>query len=184
MLYYTLYNQSANILICDFNPKYMNALDIIILLCFIPALIQGYRKGFISQAAAIVGLLAGVWMSFEFASKVSAWLSEWIKTSEQVLNVISFAVILLIVILVLNVLGNLLEKIIKVIMLGWLNRLLGIALSVIQCWLILGILIIMFNSLNETFEFVEEAKLAESVLYTPLKETVDTFFPYLKQFIK
>ena len=51
----------------------MNILDIIIILCFIPILIGGYKKGFINQAISIVALLVGAWTASALASKVSAW---------------------------------------------------------------------------------------------------------------
>ena len=75
----------------------MNILDIILLLCFIPAVISGLRKGFIAQVVAIISLVLGIWLSVRFASAAGAWLGQWIEASQQLLNVISFAVIFIVV---------------------------------------------------------------------------------------
>ena len=161
----------------------MNILDIIILICFIPALIQGIRKGFVSQVVAIVSIVAGVYLSFEFSELVSGWISQYIEGSEQVLKITSFALILIVVIAGLTAFGKLIEKMIKIVMLGWLNRLLGAAFSLLKCALIVGLIIMAFNSLNTSFNFVDEAKLAESALYPPLKSFAYKVFPYLKELI-
>ena len=118
----------------------MNILDIILLLCFIPAVISGLRKGFIAQVVAIISLVLGIWLSVRFASAAGAWLGQWIEASQQLLNVISFAVIFIVVVFALAALGKLTEKTIKIIMLGWLNKLLGVVFSMLKCMLILGFL--------------------------------------------
>jgi len=161
----------------------MNILDIIILICLIPAVVQGIRKGFISQAISIVSLVVGVWASARFANIVGDWISRYITASEQILKVVAFAIILVAVFVVLGLLGRLLEGVIKLIMLGWLNKLLGVVFSLIKSFLILGIVVLAFNSLNATFGFVKPEVLADSVLYPVVKDLADAVFPYLKSLL-
>lgn len=159
----------------------MNILDIILLICFIPALVQGFRKGFISQVIAIISIIAGVWMSARFSLAVSEWLAQYIQGSEQVLKVIAFALVFLIVIAILAAVGKVLEGTIKLVMLGWLNRLLGAAFSLLKSGLIIGLIIMAFCSLNNTFHFVSDEILNQSVLFPPLRDTAYNIFPYLKE---
>ncbi len=161
----------------------MNTLDIILLICFIPALVQGFRKGFISQAIAIISIIAGVWMSARFADVVSGWLGQYIQGSEQVLKVVAFALIIVAVIVGLTLLGKLLESTIRLVMLGWVNRLLGVIFSLLKTGLIVGLLIMAFCSLNDTFKFVNEETLNSSVLFPPLKNLAYSVFPYLKDLL-
>lgn len=161
----------------------MNILDIILLICFVPAVVQGFRKGFISQVIAIISIIAGVWLSVQFASPVTAWLAQYIQGSEQVLKVVSFALIFIAVAAGLAILGKLIEGTMKLIMLGWLNRLLGVIFSLIKAGLIVGLVIMAFCSLNNTFNFVSEETLSQSVLFPPLKNMAYTVFPYLKDLL-
>ncbi len=161
----------------------MNILDIILLICFVPAVVQGFRKGFISQVIAIISIIAGVWLSVQFASPVTAWLAQYIQGSEQVLKVVSFALIFIAVAAGLAILGKLIEGTVKLIMLGWLNRLLGVIFSLIKAGLIVGLVIMAFCSLNNTFNFVSEETLSQSVLFPPLKNMAYTVFPYLKDLL-
>lgn len=159
----------------------MSILDVILLICFIPALIQGLKKGFISQVISIVSLIAGVWMSFEFSTAVSAWLAQYVEASEKLLKIASFAMIMIGVFIILGIVGKSLEGILKFVMLGWLNRLLGVVFAFIKTGLVIGIVIILFNSLNNSLNLVSEETLAQSVLYPPLKDMAYTIFPYLKE---
>lgn len=161
----------------------MNILDIIILLCLIPAIIQGIRKGFISQAISIVSIVVGIWASARFANLVTSWVSQYITASEQVLKIVAFALILVVVFVVLGLLGKLLESVLKLVMLGWVNKLLGVAFSLLKAVLILGLVIMLFNSLNSTFGFVKPEVLNESVLYQPLKSIADSVFPYIQNML-
>ncbi len=162
----------------------MNILDIILLICLIPAIFQGLRKGFISQAISIVSLVAGIWMSAKFADIVTEWVSKYLSASEQVLKLVSFILILIGVFIVLGLIGRLLEATFKFVMLGWLNRLLGLVFSLAKALLILSMIIVAFNSLNNTFGFVSKEVLDGSILYPPLKDLADTIFPYLKNIMK
>ena len=161
----------------------MNILDIILLICFVPAVIKGFQKGFISQVIAIISIIAGVWLSVQFASEVTVWLAQYIQGSEQVLKVVSFALIFIAVIAGLALLGRLIEGTVKLIMLGWLNRLLGVVFSMVKAALIVGLVIMAFCSLNNTFQLVSEDVLNQSVLFPPLKNMAYTVFPYLKDLL-
>lgn len=161
----------------------MNTVDIILLICFIPALVQGFRKGFISQIIAIISIILGAWLSFRFASEVSVWLAQYITGSEQILKITAFALILTAVIIGLALLGKLLESTFELVMLGWLNKLLGAAFSLVKAGLLIGLAIMVFCSLNNTFSLVSEEVLKESVLFPPLKDLAYTVFPYLKELL-
>ncbi|MBO6045001.1 MAG: CvpA family protein [Bacteroidales bacterium] len=161
----------------------MSTPDIIILICFLPAIISGITKGFIEQVIALVSLILGAWLAFKFSTVVSDWLKPYFEVSETVMNVISFAVIMVAVVLVLFVLSKILTGVTKLVMLGWLDRLLGLVFALLKAGLIIGILIILFDTLNVKFEFVEEKVLDESVLYAPIRDIAYMIFPYLKELL-
>lgn len=161
----------------------MSILDIILLICFIPALVQGVRKGFIAQVISIASIIIGIWASSRFTEVVSEWLGKYITVSDQVMKVVAFALIFIAVFLVLAAVGKLLEGMFKMVTLGWLNRLAGLVFALLKTSLILGILIMVFTSLNDTFDLVSEATLNESVLYPPLKEAAFKIFPYIKDML-
>lgn len=161
----------------------MNIIDIIILCCFIPAIIRGFSKGFVDQAYSLVALIAGVWLSFKFSGALGDWFVSFADLPAGVLHLIAFAVILLVVMFLVHLAGNVVEKLLKVVMLGWLNKLLGIVFAITKAVLVIGLVIILFDALNNTIPLVNEKSLSESILYQPVKDIANTVFPYLKELI-
>ena len=158
----------------------MSIIDIIILLFLIPALLSGLKKGLIAQLVAIAALILGAWMSCRFTTALGQWASGWIDADIRIINAIAFIVIFCGVVAILSLLGKLLEGVIKLIMLGWLNRLLGVVFAIMKWGLFLSLIVMLFDSLNTDLRFVPEEKIDESVLYKVLKGVADAIFPYIK----
>ncbi|MBR2609022.1 MAG: CvpA family protein [Bacteroidales bacterium] len=161
----------------------MNILDIIILVCLVPAVVVGLWKGFISQAISLISIIVGVWASARFANIVGEWLVKYLTVSESVIKVISFILILVVVIVVLYLVGRMLEGVIKLVTLGWLNKLLGVIFSLAKCVIILGVVVIAFNALNNAFDLVKPSVISDSVLYPIINDIADSVFPYLKRLL-
>lgn len=161
----------------------MNWIDIILILCFIPAIISGIRKGFISQVASIIIIVAGVWLSYEFSGQLSEWMSGWLHANENVIRVISFVVIFLIVAIILTLLTRVLEGLLKIILLGWLNKLLGFIFAILKYALILCLLVYVFDIINKGGAIIPENVLDDSVLYGALSHLNEIIFPYLQGFL-
>ena len=161
----------------------MATLDIILLVCFIPGIIRGLSKGFLEQALALVGIVLSVWAAFHFSSLVCTWLKPYLEVSETVLNVIAFALILVAISLAVLLVARLLTKVVELAMLGWLNKGLGVLAACAVTALVLGLLIILFETLNLKFQFVKADALSDSVLYGPLRDAAYVVFPYLKQLL-
>lgn len=106
-------------------------IDIIFLFILFLAVVKGWRKGLIlglfSMICGLIGLAAAVKLSAVLATHMKADLhmtSRW-------LPVIAFILVFVLVIMLISWAGRILEKLIKWIMLEWLNKLGGILLFVI-----------------------------------------------------
>ena len=161
----------------------METLDIIIVICFIPAIIRGLQKGFIEQAVALISLVLGAWIAFRSSSVVSVWLKPYLEVSETVMSVASFAIVVIVVVVLLFIAGRLLTGLVKLVMLGWLDRLLGLAFSLLKTALIIGLVVVLFDTINLKFELVDSSTLDASVLYGPIRDFAYIVFPYLKSLL-
>ena len=161
----------------------MNALDIIILLCFIPAIITGLKKGLVTQIFEIVSVIAGAWLSYRFSGLLCKYLAPYIETSEPILHIIAFVIIMIVAVLFFRLIGKGVETIVKLVLLGWLNKLLGVVFAILKVGLILGLVIIVFNTINAQVGLVKEEVLSSSVLYEPLKNAAYSVFPYFKELL-
>ena len=161
----------------------MGTLDIILLVCFIPALITGIAKGFVEQVVALASVILGTWLAFRFSAKLAEWLTPTFNLQGNLLQIISFAVIVILTILILHLAGRLLAGVLKLAMLGWLNRLLGFIFAIFKAALVLGMLITVFEGLNGQWNLVKPEVLADSPVYVALKGFALKVFPYLKGLI-
>ena len=152
----------------------MTILDIILLICFVPAIVTGITRGFVSQAVQIVAIILGAWAAFHFSSVICDWLSQYLTMDETVLKIVAFVLVVIVIVLILRLL--------RALSLGWFNGILGVAFGILKVGLILGLLIMVFEGLNASLELVDDKLLADSRVYTTLRELTEKVFPYLKSF--
>lgn len=166
-----------------FFIKQMGILDIILLICFIPALVHGIRKGFIEQIVSIVSIFAGAWLAFKFTAPLSTWLTQFINLEAKILHVLCFALVVVLVVLILFLIGRILTGTLKLVSLGWINSLLGILFALLKTALVIGLIIFVFDSLNSKWVIINPEILKDSVVYTALRDASLKVFPYLKSLL-
>lgn len=161
----------------------MNTLDIVILILFIPGIVRGMSKGFIEQAITLVGIVLSAYLAFKFSGVACNWLKNFLTVSETILNVLGFALVLVGVLLLVMFVAKLVTAAVEKASLGWLNKVLGLAFSIAVSALVIGLLIILFDTVNVKFGLVKSPVLQESLLYGALKDFGYFVFPYLKGLI-
>lgn len=161
----------------------MHVLDLILLLLLIPAAVQGFTKGFVAQLVAFLAVLVGAWVAYHFSGPAAGMVQPWLEVSPAALQVVLFAVLFLGVVLVLNLIGKGIRAILKFAMLGWADKLLGVALGLLKAGIVIGLAVILFNTVNTKLELVSPDVLGQSVLYGPVKDIAYTVFPYLKELL-
>lgn len=161
----------------------MNILDIIIILCCCPLLISGYKKGFVNQVISIIILMAGVWIASGLANVVGGWISPLIsdkcENPAQIAYVVGFALSFVVACIVLFLCGKLVEKGILYILPDIVNKLLGLAMGVVNAVLLLCTLYLVFEVLNKIYFFVDmkEAFFSDSMLFPIIESTTNAILP-------
>lgn len=151
----------------------MNILDIILAIVLAFGAVQGFRKGIIAQLCGIVGVLLGAWLAFKFGAKLGDWIG--VELNE----VVAYVIVFLVAVLVAGLMGRIAAAVLKATGLGIINRLGGLALSVVEYALILSLLLGLFERINVATGWVEPKVLEESVIAGPVQEISDFVFPYL-----
>lgn len=161
----------------------MSVIDIVILVLLALAVIKGLKDGLMKQVGGIVGLLLGIVLAGRFSAMLSGWLQRVAPTiSESVVKVLSFIIIIVVVCICVVLLSRLLEKVIKISTLGWLNRLLGVLLSVSAAVLVMGVIISVIEYVNTAwFIIISPERMAESKGVQIISSITDSLFPYLRQ---
>lgn len=159
----------------------MGVIDIVIVCCFLPALYFGIKNGMVKQLVALAVIYFGIILSLRFATPVSQWVTEHVEMTEFWAKAVSFILIFFAVALVLSLFGRIVEKIIKISLLGWLNKLLGVVMTVILTTLLLSVVVYLVDSANNLLEFIPKEKLEESRFYPALLQLSQEVFPHFKE---
>lgn len=133
------------------------------------------------EIASIVGLIAGIYIAIKFSGFVAGKLDPYLEISEQWLGIISFVITFIGVVLLVNILGRILEKTIKLVALGLLNRIAGSFFSLLKTALVLSFLIFFINQFNNVFDIISEETKESSVLYSPIQKVAPNVLPVIEE---
>ncbi len=105
----------------------MNWLDIVIIVVAVLLGLVGLRQGIIKTVFGIAGLIGGIVLAGRYYSGLAAVLS---SSGATWANIAAYAIILIATLIVVGVIGRLVAKLIHLVLLGWLDRLVGCVLGV------------------------------------------------------
>ncbi len=158
----------------------MNYIDLILGIVLIIGAIQGFRKGFIVELASLAALVLGIWGAIKFSDWTADFITDTTNFHSEHLNVVAFVVTFVVIVIVVHILGKVIDNAIKVVAMGFLNRLAGIIFGVLKTAVILSILLLLFDGIDENVHLLPSGQKAESKVYEPMKQLVPTLFPFIK----
>ena len=135
--------------------------DLIFAVLIILAVIKGYKRGLVvglfSLAAVVIGLAAAMKLS----AVAAGYIGKSVNVSREWLPVISFILVFVVVVLLIRLGANLIEKTIEIVLLGWINKLGGIILY--AAIYILSFSVLLFYA--EQVKLLKPATIQQSVTY-------------------
>ncbi len=155
----------------------MSVLDIILGALLLFGLINGFLKGLFVEMAGLFALVLGVYGAIHFSNFAADILQSRFEWGEKTINITAFAITFVVIVLAISLAGKALTKIADFAALGIINKLLGGVFGTLKVGLILSIVLIVFDKMNRTLPFVDQAELEESILYKPVKSLAPTIFP-------
>lgn len=159
----------------------MNYFDIIIIIPLIWGAYKGFKKGLIIEVASLIALFLGVWGGVKFSSISANYLGEMFEISEKIMPIISFAVTFIVIVIAVFSLAKLLQKFIKLIALGLINKITGAAFGVLKFMLIISVLLSLVNTVNAQINFISPEMKESSLLYKPISKVALIIIPGLKE---
>lgn len=158
----------------------LTIIDIILLVLFVPALWSGISKGLVRQVAGILALILGIWGAWHFSDAVAQLLKSYFEADRSVLKVSAFIIIFTGILVIVWLVGRAAEGIIKITLLSWVDKLLGVVFAILKTAFILSIIIYFLNYLDSVFEFLPKKEIADSDIYQFISRIAPSLFPYIK----
>ena len=157
----------------------MNFIDIILGAIILFGLYRGVKNGLFVEVASLVAIVAGIYGAIHFSYIVGDYLSARVSWDEKYLNLASFAITFIIILLGVSWLGKLLTKMADFAALGSLNKILGGAFGGLKLAVILGAILVFFHRTNNMIAFIDEETIEGSALYKPVRGLGDTVFQWV-----
>lgn len=139
----------------------METLDIILIIPLVFGAVMGFRKGLLLEIIGILAFVLAIIGGFKLMEIGISYLQEHIEGMDHLLPFISFLVIFLAIILLVNMLGKLLKKAVDLTLLGGLDKFAGAIVGIAK-WAI-GLSIILWLTSNFGVELPGQDQ--ELVLY-------------------
>ncbi len=157
----------------------MNYIDIILIILLFLSAISGFRNGLVAELASLTALVLGIWGAIKFSGITADFLIENLNIHSKHLNTISFVVTFIIIVILVHIVGSVVNKLIKTVKLGFLNRLAGMVFGVLKSALILSVLLVVFDKIDNDVHILPSGAKADSKLYEPVHSFAPRIFPVL-----
>ena len=158
----------------------MSIVDIVLGAILLFAFYTGLKKGLFVTLASLVGLVAGVYGAIYFSYFAASYLADSFSWSEQVINLVAFAITFLAIVLVVSLAGKLLTKIADFAALGIINKLAGGIFNALKFAFVISVIFMFINASTDVSGLIiSEEKKAESVLFEPIASLAPLVLPNL-----
>ncbi len=123
----------------------MNPFDIFIIVILVFCLIRGIFRGIVKEISSIVGVLGGFYAAYTYYPIVGDLIASWI-TNRAYLNVVSFTLIFVCVLIAISILGVIIKYLMNIAFLGWIDRVSGAVFALIKGILIVCVMFIALTA--------------------------------------
>jgi len=132
----------------------MNFFDVIILGFLALFVINGFMKGFIISLASLAALILGIYLAIHFSNYVQVLLQDNFHPSRTWLPILSFSITFLIVVILILMVAKLMEKIVDVVGMGFLNKLAGALLGLVKGVVLASIILFILFSIDKKQKWI------------------------------
>jgi len=155
----------------------MNYLDIILVIPLLWGLYKGVSKGIIKELASLMALIVGIYGAVHFADSIQPYIKNSLSIESSFLPILSFAITFIGIVLVVRVIGFIVDKIIKLVALGFISRVLGGVFGVLKTAYIISALLLIVNTFDYYLNLIPLEQKNASVLYRPLSNMIPSIAP-------
>lgn len=136
-------------------------IDIIAVLLLVMALFKGLRKGLVVAVFSLLAYLIGLAAAIKLSTLMAAYIGTNVQVSQRWLPFVAFLIVFLLVVLLVRLGARAIEGAVRMLQLGWLNRLAGVLLYIVIYFFIFSILLFYATQLH----LLSQETIGASVTY-------------------
>ena len=158
----------------------MSYIDVIIVLFLLYGAVRGFFKGLVIEVATLLGLVLGLYLAMKYSIYTENVLRDFLNLSEGYLHPVGWGITFLVVAIVVYLLGKMLTSLVAVVSLGLVNKIAGLLLGMTKYFVILCILLMIVNSLDNTFGLISAETKEKSIFYRPFLNFASTIYHQIR----
>ena len=129
------------------------------------AVVKGFQRGLIVAAFSMLAFIVGLAAAMKLSAVMAGYLENSLNLSTKWLPVLSFALVFIIVVMLIRLGANMLEKSVQWAMMGWINKLGGIFIYAVAYTIILSVILFYANEIH----IIKQETIESSVTYEYIK---------------
>jgi membrane protein required for colicin V production len=156
----------------------LNWVDLIIAVVLLGFAMRGFMRGFLRELLSLVGLFLGLWIALLKFVPLGEWLQNRFPLTEPLPFHVAFLVIFLSVASAASMVGYLLHRAAKGLLMGWLDAVVGLGFGSIKGVMILTVLLFLLAHLPLAESIRTQLGTSTGVKYLEL------FNPFLERSVQ
>ena len=104
-------------------------------------MIRGIFRGLLKETFSLIGVFGGFYAAYTYYLLLAKPLSRWIADPVY-LNLLSFLIIFCLVFIIISILGVIINYILKIAFLGWVDRICGAGFGILRGIFIISVLLV------------------------------------------
>lgn len=142
----------------------MNILDIGILIIIALTTFRGLFRGLIEEAAGLLGIIASFYLASYYYKDLALWMSRFLSNHQVILEIFCFILVFALGFFLFHFLAMMARGAIRLVFLGWLDRILGGIFGLIKGAVIIFFLITILT----VFHPKSNALVKDSRFFPPI----------------
>lgn len=156
----------------------MNWVDVIIAVVLLGFAVRGFMRGFLRELLSLVGVFLGLWIALLKFVPLGEWVQHQFPLTEPLPFHIAFLAIFLSVASLAGMVGYLLHRVAKGLLMGWLDAIVGLGFGSVKGVMILTMLLFLLAHLPLA------ASIRTQLRTSPVVEYLELFNPFLERSVQ
>ena len=157
----------------------MNYIDIIIAVSLLYGLIRGFSNGLIKEITNILSVVIAIYIGFHFSNLIDPYLHQETNSNyENLVPLISFMIVFIIILVIIKSIGELIDRLTKILALGIISKFLGAIFGFFKIMVVLSgihFFLSQHNILND------QNMQKDSILLSPIQNAAGIIIPKINQ---
>ena len=156
----------------------MNYIDIIISVSLLYGLIKGFSNAIIKEITNTLSVFLAIYTGVHFSTLVEPYLqSDALSNYERAIPLIAFLIVFIVVLIIIKSIGELIDRLTKMLALGIISRFLGAIFGVFKIMVIFSGVLFFFKE----YKIIDHQIEKDSILLKPIQNISSVIIPQINK---